>query len=357
MNPSRPPLLIVTALLVPYPLAAAVIIGVGQGVVPYVSSLGPGGSGSSFLAFDVAFLGGVRVAGGDVNGDGHADFVAGAGPGGSPAIKVFDGQSGSELHFFSAYASGFSGGVYVAAGDINGDGKADIITGPDSGGGPQVKVFSGADGGLLSSFFAYNPGWLGGVRVAAGDLTGDGVADIITSPGAGGAPQVNVFNGATAATEASFFAYDGAFRGGVFVAAGDVNGDGKADIITGPGAGAGPQVKVFDGVTLNLITSFFAYDVAYTGGVHVTAADLNGDGLADIVTAPGSVASGSAELKIFNPANGYALDSSFLYDYPSATDGIYLAATPVPEPSTVWSALTLTSVAMAGVRLAKTARR
>jgi hypothetical protein len=356
MNPSSLPLLVVTAWLIPSPLAAAVIIGVGQGVVPYVSSLGPGGSGHSFLAFDVGFQGGVRVAAGDINGDGTADLIAGAGPGGSPAVKVFDGLTGSELQSFSAYSSGFSGGVHVAAGDVSADGKADIITGADAGGAPHVKVFSGASGELLSSFFAYTPSLTAGVRVAAGDITGEGITDIITSPGAGAAPQVNVFNGATGSLEASFFAYDSAFLGGVFVAAGDVNGDGKADIITGPGAGAGPQVRVYDGVTRSQIASFFAYDVAYTGGVHVTAADLNGDGLADIVTAPGSVASGSAELKIFNPANGYALDSSFLYDYPSATDGIYLAATPVPEPATVWSALTLTAVALVGARLAKTSR-
>lgn len=356
MNPSSLPLLVVTAWLIPSPLAAAVIIGVGQGVGPFVSSFGPGGSGTSFLAYEVGFHGGVRVAAGDINGDGHTDIITGAGPGGTPGVKAFDGQTGAVLHSILANDPGYSGGVYVAAGDINGDGKADLITTTGQAGAGEVKVFNGANGVTLASFY---PFWTGidNMRVAAGDTTGDGLADIITATGPGSPPLVEISTGPTFGSSSVILAYDNAFRGGVFVAAGDVNGDGKADIITGPGAGAGPQVKVFDGVTRNLITSFFAYDVAYTGGVHVTAADLNGDGLADIVTAPGSVASGSAELKIFNPANGYALDSSFLYDYPSATDGIYLAATPVPEPATVWSALTLTAVALVGARLAQTARR
>ena len=98
------------------------------------------------------FKGGVRVATGDVNGDGRADLIVGAGPtsapgaGTGPRVKVFDGTTGTALYDFFAYEAAFAGGVYVGAGDLNADGKADIVTGAGAGGGPHVKVFSGADG-------------------------------------------------------------------------------------------------------------------------------------------------------------------------------------------------------------------
>jgi hypothetical protein len=109
---------------------------------------------------------------------------------------------------------------------------------------------------------------LGGVYIAAGDVNGDGFADIITGAGAGGSPHVKVFDGQTNSLLASFFAYDVAFTGGVRVAAGDVNDDGLADIITGAGPSGGPHVKVFDGHTSALLASFFAFAPSFTGGVY-----------------------------------------------------------------------------------------
>jgi hypothetical protein len=116
---------------------------------------------------------------------------------------------------FFAYSPDFTGGVYVAAGDTTGDGNADIITGPGAGGGPQVEVFSGATGALLQSFMAYSPTFSGGVRVGA--LTIDGMADIITSAGPGASQIIQLLNGETLANLDSFYAYDTAFLGGVFV--------------------------------------------------------------------------------------------------------------------------------------------
>src|SRR5436190_1885991 len=82
----------------------------------------------------------------------------------------------------------FQGGIRVAMGDVNGDGLPDVITAPGPGGGPLVKVFSGVDGSLLVAFNAYDSAFQGGVFVAAGDVTGRGKASIITAPGEGGGP-------------------------------------------------------------------------------------------------------------------------------------------------------------------------
>ena len=147
------------------------------------------------------FTGGVRVAVGDVTGDGVPDVITGAGPGGGPHIKVINGATQEEVYSFFAFDAGFTGGVYVAAADVNGDNQADIIVGADAGGGPNVIVFNGADpdpmavDGELFNFFAYDAAFTGGVRVAAGDITGDGTPDIITAAGPGGGPHVRVFDG------------------------------------------------------------------------------------------------------------------------------------------------------------------
>ena len=129
-----------------------------------------------------------------------------------------------------------------------------LVTGAGPGGGPHVRVLEASTGASLAEFFAYAPAFTGGVHVATGDVTGDGIPDVITAPGPGGGPHVRVFDGAALLTGVvdevySFFAYAPGFTGGVFVAAADVNGDGRADIITGAGPGGGPHVRVFDGAT------------------------------------------------------------------------------------------------------------
>ena len=241
----------------------------------------------SFFAYDPSFTGGVRVAIGDVNGDGVPDIVTAPGPGGGPEIRIFDGVTLKNIGNFFAYDSSFRGGVSIAVADVNGDGYADIITGAGNGGGPEVKVFNGSDGSLFQNFFAYDSTFRGGVNVGAGDVDGDGHADIITGAGVGGGPQVKAFNGVNLVLLKNFFAYDSNFRGGVTVAAGDFNADGFADIVTGAGPGGGPHVEVFNSITGVPLASFFAYDSAFSGGVRVAAGDVTSDGVADLIVAPG----------------------------------------------------------------------
>src|SRR5207248_1252473 len=112
-----------------------------------------------------------------------------------------------------------------------------IAVGAGPGAGPNVKVFDARTGTEVRSFFAYDQGFTGGVRVATGDVNGDGVVDIITGAGPGGPPQVRAFDGRTLAERASFLAYGIGYSGGIFVAAGDTDGDGRAEVITGTGLG------------------------------------------------------------------------------------------------------------------------
>ena len=259
--------------------------------------------------FSSAFIGEIRLATGDFNGDGQGEIIAAAGPGGGPHVQVFRAW-GNMVQDFFAYDPSFQGGVFVDSADFNRDGVSDIVTGAGPGGGPHVKVFDGSNpGNVLFSFFAYEPSFIGGVRVAVGDVSGDGVPDIVTVPGPSGGPNVRVFDGRTGESIQSFFAFDPTFAGGVFVDVGNFNDDQFADIVTGAGPGGGPHVKVFSGKDDSLLGEFFAYDAAFRGGVQVTVADLTDDGISDIVVGPGNGGSAVGR-QLFNGAT-FRLDSNF----------------------------------------------
>ena len=302
------------------PRSGTILTGPGPGTSSRVRIFRPDGSPevTNLLAFG-PFMGGVRVAVGDVNRDGVPDLVLGAGAGGGPHVRVLSGTDPSvELASFFAFTPAFTGGVYVAAGDVDGDGAADLIVGAGAGGGPHVRVFSGAALPALvelASFFAYVPGFTGGVRVAVGDVNRDGRLDIVTGPGPGGGPHVRVFSGAALPAlveQAGFFAFTPAFTGGVYVAAGDMDGDGTAELVVGADAGGGPHVRVFSGAGLPALVeraSFFAYDPAFRGGVRVAVGDTNGTGRLDIVTGAGP--GGGPHVRVFT-GGGVPLPINFM---------------------------------------------
>lgn len=300
------------------------VAGLGSGS-PQVRTFSAGGQslGLSFLAFPAKFKGGVRVALGDINGDGQADLVTGSGRG-TGQVRVFDGKSGAQLAAFFPYGASFKGGVFVAAGDVNGDGKADIVTGAGAGGGPLVKIFSGANQQLLQSFLAFDSSFTGGVTVAMGDLNGDEKLDLITGAASGGA-AVRAFSGSDGAELAAFFPYGPDFRGGVNVAAGDVNGDGAGDIVTAPASGAPAQIRAFGGVDLAPLANFFASEPTFRGGATAAAGDLDGDGRAEIITGAG--AGGDPVVKIFSDLGAREVAAFFAFD-PRARGGVFVASRP-----------------------------
>jgi hypothetical protein len=242
------------------------------------------------------FTGSVQLASGDLNGDGTPDVVVAAGAGGGPHVRAFDGATGRELASFFAYDIAFTGGVQVAIADVTGDRRADIVTGAGAGGGPHVKVFDGKTFAEMRSFFAYDPNFTGGVNVTAGDLNADGFADIITGAGAGGGPHVKTFDGKTGAETRSFFDYDPAFAGGVSVF---FDRTSAAPLVwTGAGPGGGPHVKAFD-TTGNTVRSFFAGDPADTSGV-TFGGTFAADGQSRLVLGGSSVRTFTPEGKLLS---------------------------------------------------------
>jgi hypothetical protein len=308
---------------------SVIAVAPGAGGGPHVRTFegADGAAQQSFFAYDPAFTGGVSVATCDLDGDHYPDLVTGTGPGGAPHVRTFSGLTGLPLAgpvgSFLAYDPGFTGGVSVACGDVDGDGTPDIVVGAGAGGGPHVRVFRGGDATLLADLFPYDPGFVGGVRVAAGDVTGDGRADIVTATGPGGGPHVRVFDGVTLTEVLGLFAYDPGLLSGLFVAVADVDADGYADIITGPDAGGAPDVRVFRGVDGSLLLELFAYDIGFRGGVRVAGGDLTGDGRAEILTAAG--AGGGPHVRVLDGTTGGLVGEIFPYS-PGFTGGLFVAA-------------------------------
>ncbi|MCF7965423.1 MAG: FG-GAP-like repeat-containing protein [Methylobacter tundripaludum] len=303
---------------------------------------------------------GHSVAGaGDVNGDGLADLIVGAyhsdPAAGSDAGRsyVVYGKTDTTAVELSAVAVGsggfvingqgvndYSGYSVAGAGDLNGDGLADLIvgamysdpaTGIDAGRSYVVYGQTGTTAINLSAVAAGNGGFVingesaygySGWRVAgAGDLNGDGLTDLIvgahlSDPAAGsdaGRSYVVFGKTGTAAIDLSAVAAGsggfvlngqnaGDYSGWSVAGAGDVNGDGLADLVIGaynsdPAAGidAGRSYVVF-GKTGTAAIDLSAVAVGTGGfvingqsaadrsGISVAAAgDVNGDGLADLI--------------------------------------------------------------------------
>jgi len=279
----------------------------------------------SIMAFDPNFNGGVRVAVGDLNGDGFPEIIAGAGPGGGPNVRVFDSLTGQPLPgalgSFMAYSPEFTGGVFVATGDVDGDGNDEILCGAGAGGGPNVRIFSGTDATLEESFFAFSPSFTGGISIAAGDLNDDDSDDIICGAGAGGGPHVIAFDAESLDILTSYFAFDPSFTGGVFVSSGGgVNGS-AVNVICSMGAGSTPQVALFEGVQTTPFQTFLAYDSGFRGGVRTAVVPSPTLDSFRLMTGPGL--GGGPQVKLFDPLSEEVVDSFFAFD-PEFLGGLFV---------------------------------
>lgn len=295
----------------------------------------------SFKPYSSDFLGGADIAIGDLGGDGVGEIILGSGPGTEPEVKILR-SDGSEINSFLAYGKFFNKGITLTICDLDNDGKDEIVTGTRYGGGPQVRVFDGyGNPKFTPGFYAYDIKFRGGVNVTCGDINGDGLAEIITGPGPSGSSHIRVFDRSGKYLGIDFFPFEENYRGGVDVATanfdggiedelifakqsygnaqvktyktypqesiisdfkvfpdnflggvnvagGDIDHDGFDEVIIAANAGGGPQVRSFEGYGQAINQQLFVYEDDFRGGVNVTLGDLDGGGLPEIAVAPNS---------------------------------------------------------------------
>lgn len=282
--------------------ARSLAVGTGPGGTPMIQLRNPANGMvlKQETVGDAASRSGVRVATADVTGDGVPDLFVGTGPGVSNQASLYDGVTLKKLRDVPSFEPSFTGGIYVAAGDVTGDGVPELIVAAGEGGGPRVRVTDGKSGIVLADFFAINdPNFRGGARPAVGDLNGDWFADLVVSAGEGGGPRVAGYDGTSLRVGQEprylfddFFVFEPQLRNGAYLAVGDLNGDGKAEIAAGAGPGGGPRVYILNGASLlsnqlQPVANFFDGDVNARGGVTVSLRDVDGDSKPDLITGSG----------------------------------------------------------------------
>jgi hypothetical protein len=299
-----------------------VVTGPGEGGSPSIRTFGPDGKdGGVAYSSNGTSTSGAVVAAGDVTGDGTPEIVTGTGPGLLAQVQVWS-KDGKALVAQANPFPNFGGGISVALANIDDTPQLEVIVAAGAGGGPHVKALRVANGQLqeVYSFFAYDPAFRGGVYVAGS------AGRIITGAGAGGGPHVRVFkiNQGVLSVEHEWMAY-GTFGGGVRVAAGGVRNATDVDVVTGAGPGGGPHVKVWSVAGVEG-PGFMAYDPTFSGGVWVAV------GQGHLITGAGAGGGPHVIVRTAAANSTWTINASFFAYLTEFHGGVHVGAFPATTP-------------------------
>lgn len=273
----------------------------------------------------------------DLDRDQVAEIIVGSGFGQGPSVGIFDGD-GSLVRRLAVYDPGMRQGVNVAAGDIDGDGLAEIIVGTRQGAVAHVLVLDdqGRMKSIAGGFFPFGREFRGGVSVAVGDVDGDGTDEIITAAGPGGEPRVMIWKKPFSSPTADFLAFDENMTMGVNIAVGDVDGDGRDEILVAlTGRADESIVRIFEAGNLDASVGEFKAGDGLSAGLNLVSGDLDGDGLAEIVVTTNGP--GLGQVSVFDRAG--KVRTSFLAGEATYEGGVLVA---VGRPNTSVGNLILT---------------
>lgn len=322
--------------------APVLVSGTNNGLV-YVYIANANGSltatGQVFDPFP-GYTGTIRTTVADFNGDGVPDYAFATGSGIATEVCIINGATGADIVAPTQLFRGFTGGAFLTAGNLNKNGTADLVVSEDAGGQPLVDVFQVVNNKLqlVINFLAFGSTMDAGVRIAMGDVNGDGIPDLVVGAGPGSTPWVEIYNGASLAKgkavllTPAFLAFPITVTTGLNVAVGDLNGDGYGDVIVSQDAGGSSLVRVWSGkaIAANPTTpasslpnyvQFYANGSLDTG-VRVTTRVVNG--VDELITAPASGTSDWVRALTVTSTSVTPYATVFPFGTDTTLDGVFL---------------------------------
>ncbi|MFA4831488.1 MAG: putative glycoside hydrolase, partial [Patescibacteria group bacterium] len=233
---------------------------------------------NGFFVFDEANLGGKKIAKIDLNGNGKRELVV------VSQNKIMVWRDDGLLYMrVWPYTANYKGDLRVAIGDINADGRGEIYVAPSPGYTLPIKVYSRHGAYYNGEWYPFGRGYKGGYSLAVREAAGrPSENELVIGTGEGALPMVSLFNREYQLNR-QWLAFESSFIGGLNVAAGDVNGDGIDEVIVGAGPGKKPVIRIFDPFGAQMYQEFAAYSALDYPGIQVMASDVDYDGKEDII--------------------------------------------------------------------------
>lgn len=234
---------------------------------------------NGFFAFDDAYEGGYQIAKQDMNNDDVPDLFV------SKRNKVQAWRSdGQPFYTIYPYTARYRGTLRMALGDITGNGRTELIIAPGFGDteGLPIKVYTVDGLKAVADWYPFGKNYRGGYSVAIGDVDADPFGELIVGAGPGNEPRVGIYTHNLTA-QSSFLAFERGFRGGVNIATGNIEGNGQDQIVVGPGKGGKPYISVYTGKAEQVGKTFISHSTLDAPGIDVRTVDVDFDGKDDIV--------------------------------------------------------------------------
>ncbi|HLO30651.1 MAG TPA: choice-of-anchor Q domain-containing protein [Anaerolineales bacterium] len=264
---------------------------------------------------------GKAVGIGDFNHDGLTDVVMTT----ASQVLVYLKDSNGNLNAPVAYAAGLYSRS-LAVGDLNNDGWDDVVTANSEPTTSTISVFLQQSDGTFAPRITYSLPYLSPTVVAVGDVTGDGLLDVVVSEsGSLYMSSISVFAQDINGSLDSAVYYNEYFEGGEGLAIGDVNNDGRNDVVKMNTIGSNPDLSVYlqnaSGTLSDPVPYFLDCDCRGSG---IEIGDVTGDGLSDVVISYGGNRPNS-KIAVFAQGQDSSLQPSVSYDAYDTPEPVELA--------------------------------